>query len=95
MNVTNRINSLLAARGIPKGKFYADLSISSASFSQWSGGAIKIPKKRLEQIAEYFDMSVSELLSEEEKPAPTNEDGLDDNQRQLIQLIPFLCAKTY
>ena len=94
MNVANRINSLLAERGIDKGTFYKAVGISSASFSQWRTGISNPTQKRLEQIAEYFDMSVSELLSEEEKPAPISEDGLTDLQRALINAVPQMSDKT-
>lgn len=94
MNVINKINGLLAQRGIDKGKFYNDVGISSASFSQWKNGVAKMPKKRLEQIAEYFGMTVAELLSEDEKPAPISEDGLTDLQRALISVVPRLSDDT-
>jgi len=90
MTITNRINALLAEKGISKAQFYKDLEISSASFSQWNKGTAKIRRERLEQIARYIGVEVEELTGEIEKTAPTMQDGLTDAQKKLIASIPNL-----
>ena len=84
MTVTQKINSLLAERGIDKKTFYKDCSISSASYSQWATGKNKPRRERLEQIATYLGVPVEEITGEREKPSPITEDGLSDLQRALI-----------
>ena len=48
--IVNRINSLLAERGIDKKKFYEDCGITSASYSLWNTGKTKPRMKNLEII---------------------------------------------
>ena len=71
--IVNRINSLLAERGIDKKKFYDDCGITSASYSLWNTGKTKPRMKNLEIIADYLHVPVSYLLEgkeQKEKPAP-------------------------
>ena len=85
--IVNRINSLLAERGIDKKKFYEDCGITSASYSLWNTGKTKPRMKNLEIIADYLRVPVSYLLEgkgQKEKPAseeagfhPTLEDWLN------------------
>ena len=64
--VVNRINSLLAARGLSKTQFYKDCGISSAAMSQWNTGKTEPKRSTLEAIAKYLDTSVSYLENGEE-----------------------------
>ena len=71
--IVNRINSLLAERGIDKKTFYDDCGIASASYSLWNTGKTKPRMKNLEIITDYLHVPVSYLLEgkdEKEKPAP-------------------------
>ena len=85
--IVNRINSLLAERGIDKKKFYEDCGITSASYSLWNTGKTKPRMKNLETIAEYLHVPVSYLLEgkeQKEKPAP-DWDGLSGKDKRLIE----------
>lgn len=64
--IVARINSLLAAKGIPKQQFYKDCSITSASYSLWNTGKTNPSMKNLKIIAEYLGVSVADLLPDEE-----------------------------
>ena len=64
--IVARINSLLAAKGIPKQQFYKDCSITSASYSLWNTGKTNPSMKNLKIIAEYLGVSVADLLPDKE-----------------------------
>lgn len=64
--IVARINSLLAAKGIPKQQFYKDCSITSASYSLWNTGKTNPSMKNLKIIAEYLGVSVADLLPDED-----------------------------
>ena len=85
--IVNRINSLLAERGIDKKKFYDDCGITSASYSLWNTGKTKPRMKNLEIIADYLHVPVSYLLEgkgQKEKPDP-DWDGLSGKDKRLIE----------
>ena len=87
--IVNRINSLLAERGIDKKKFYEDCGITSASYSLWNTGKTKPRMKNLEIIADYLRVPVSYLLEgkgQKEKPALQMENGLKEIDAIFEQL---------
>ena len=93
--IVNRINSLLAERGIDKKKFYEDCGITSASYSLWNTGKTKPRMKNLEIIADYLRVPVSYLLEgkeQKEKPAQ-HWDGLKEIDAIFEQLTPSRQAK--
>lgn len=63
--ITNRINAVLAERGIDKGTFYNDCKITSAAFSQWATGKTEPRMKTLKTIADYLGVSVEYLLADD------------------------------
>lgn len=84
--IVNRINSLLAERGIDKKKFYEDCGITSASYSLWNTGKTNPRMKNLEIIADYLHVPVSYLLEgkeQKEKPAPEGE----PDKEQLLNMV--------
>ena len=87
--IVNRINSLLAERGIDKKKFYDDCGITSASYSLWNTGKTKPRMKNLETIADYLRVPVSYLLEgkeQKEKPALQMENGFDADTKELFDI---------
>ena len=94
--IVNRINSLLAERGIDKKKFYEDCGITSASYSLWNTGKTKQRMKNLEIIADYLHVPVSYLLEgkgQKEKPALQMENGLKEIDAIFEQLTPSRQSK--
>lgn len=90
--IVNRINSLLAERGIDKKTFYDDCGITSASYSLWNTGKTKPRIKNLEIIADYLHVPVPYLLEgkeQKEKPAP-DWDGLSPAKQKLLDMIDDL-----
>ena len=94
--IVNRINSLLAERGIDKKKFYDDCGITSASYSLWNTGKTNPRMKNLEIIADYLHVPVSYLLEgkeQKENPALQMENGLKEIDAIFEQLTPSRQAK--
>ena len=65
------------------------LDCSQSTVAAWLSDASVPSRSRKKQISELFGVSV-EYLDGNEKPAPTNEDGLTASQKELIQLLPTL-----
>jgi len=75
----NRINALLAEKGIEKRTFYSDCGITSSAFSQWATGKTTPREKKLREIAEYLGVTFEYLINEkEETPTAFTDDGLTD-----------------
>lgn len=74
--IVNRINALLAEKGVTKREFYEACGITSASYSLWNQGKTSPRRKNLEIIAAYLNTSADYLqtgLGEKEKaPADTS-----------------------
>lgn len=92
--IVARINSLLAAKGIPKQQFYKDCSITSASYSLWNTGKTNPSMKNLKIIAEYLAVSVADLLPDEElvpqegiKKDPIPKDEAEDSETAELREI--------
>ena len=92
--IVARINSLLAAKGIPKQQFYKDCSITSASYSLWNTGKTNPSMKNLKIIAEYLGVSVADLLPDEElvpqegiKKDPIPKDEAEDSETAELRDI--------
>ena len=62
MNTIEIINDLLKEKGISASKMMKDLGFSSGLFSQWKKGLQNPSRKKLEMIAQYFNVSVDYLL---------------------------------
>lgn len=78
--IVARINSLLAAKGIPKQQFYKDCGITSASYSLWNTGKTNPSMKNLKIIAEYLGVSVADLLPGEESSAGIKKDPIPKDE---------------
>lgn len=92
--IVARINSLLAAKGIPKQQFYKDCSITSASYSLWNTGKTNPSMKNLKIIAEYLGVSVADLLPDGElvpqegiKKDPIPKDEAEDSETAELRDI--------
>lgn len=85
--VTNRINALLAEKGIAKQDFYEGCGISSASYSLWNTGKTFPKRKSLEKVASFLNTSVDYLLTglgEKEKKPTINEGELTKKEKYDI-----------
>ena len=77
----DRFDALCKSKGVSKTKAALDAGISKSLVTKWKGNGVKIPSPEvLEKLSAYFDVSISELLGEneqKEKPAISEDDRLE------------------
>ena len=99
MDAIDRINHILALRGMTGAELTRMLGLSTAVYSQWNTKTTKPSKKNLMRVAETLGVSLEYLLYGEEKekaPVQTDErseliNGIlatanDMNMEQLLRL---------
>lgn len=83
--ITERIDGVLAERGVSKAKFYADCKITSSAYSQWNTGKTEPRPKKLKEVAEYLNVNYTWLIDgkgpKEKAPTLTNKDERDIEKR--------------
>ena len=69
-----------------------EAGLSKSLVTKWKVNKVDVPSPDvLKKLSAYFDMPVSELLGEEEKEKPSVQDeGLSDNQKELIEFAKSL-----
>ncbi len=100
MGLVDCIRSLCQANGMTLNQLEKAIGLKS-TIARWDDHDPGLDKVRL--VAQYFGLSVSELLNETEKPAPISESGSnkarllailnqlsDTNQAQLLSYAEFL-----
>lgn len=82
-----RIHCVEQQTSIPK--IEKALGYGNGSVSGWVRAKRHAPMSRIEAIAKHLGCSIDDLL-QSKTPAPKDGDGLNDTQRQLIDLIGTL-----
>lgn len=85
--------ALCKDKGIKGARMCADLGISKSLMTDLKMGRKKgVNAETAQKIASYFNVSVGYLLGEEEKEKPTiqEDDGLTENQRNLIEFVRYV-----
>lgn len=85
-NLYETISTLCEEKGIKGAKMCTDTGISKGLLTDLKmGRRTGVSAVTAQKIASYFDVSVGYLLGEEEKEEkPTEDDGLSENMRKLI-----------
>lgn len=58
----NRIRQLRTARGLSLAGLAAEMFVHESTVSRWESGESGIPDHRKQQLAEFFEVSVLELM---------------------------------
>lgn len=86
-----RIDPAIKESGLSDAEIERRAGIPAKTISKWRHTALKSYVDYIPQLSTVLQKSESYLLGvEEEKPAPTNEDGLTEAQREFIRLVPTL-----
>lgn len=83
-----RIQTLCKSKGVSGSRMCLDLGLSKSTMSDLKYGRTKgMTANTAQKIASYFDVSVDQLLGDEDKKEkPTAQgDGLTKNQRMLME----------
>jgi transcriptional regulator with XRE-family HTH domain len=92
MEPIDRINHVLALRGMTGAELTRTLGLSTAVYSQWNTKSTKPSKKNLIRVAEVLEVDPEYLISgDEKKPAPEGE--LSEERREVLSMIDGMSNK--
>lgn len=90
-----RIKNLRRMSGETQESIAALIGITRGAYANIENGKREPDIKTMTILANHFDVTIGYLLGrtdEKEKPTPVSEDGLDDQDRQLMELMKLLTA---
>nr|DAQ50146.1 MAG TPA: Repressor protein CI [Caudoviricetes sp.] len=80
------LNKLMVRENLKQSDLVLKLKVSKAQVSDWCAGK-NIPRSNyLAALVDLFGCRLSELMSEKQ-PAPTNGDGLSEEDKRLLMMI--------
>lgn len=79
-------------KGLTMKELGEKVGVSESAISQYETGKREADFETLLKIGEVLDCSIDYLLrgEQEKKPTPVSEDGLDEQDRQLVELMKLL-----
>lgn len=83
------------SKGLTMKELGEKVGVSESAISQYETGKREADFETILKIGEVLDCSIDYLLrgaEKEEKPVPTDGDGLDEQDRQLVELMKLLTA---
>ena len=82
---------LCKQRGVSMSAAAMEAGLSKSLVTKWKVNKVDVPSPDvLKKLSVYFGMPVSELLEEDKKEQSTEDDGLFENQRVLIEFAKSL-----
>ena len=86
----SEIKKACAVKGLTLAELERKIGLGNGVIARWQTAKGSPQVDHLALIAKELDTSLDLIAFGKEKTAPTNEDGLNAIQRQLVQLIPLL-----
>lgn len=80
-------SELCAKKGVSCKRAAEDIGLSNSITTKWKKTGATPSGKTLNKIANYFGVSISELLGKEEKEKSPDEFVLTEGEKKLIQLL--------
>lgn len=80
----DRLDALCAERGITVTELMKELGLSPSSASRWKAKGYSPSRSASKQIADYFGITVRELMDGKKESAPP-EDGTDDELANILE----------
>ena len=82
------------SKGLTMKELGEKVGVSESAISQYETGKREADFETILKIGEVLDCSIDYLLrgEQEKKPTPVSEDGLDEQDRQLVELMKKLSA---
>lgn len=92
MEHSQKVLNYMDSMGISAYKIHKSTGISESTFSKWRAKPTsKIDSSILEKISEYFNVSIDELLGNEQKNKPAAQsDGQDPKDAEIISKLDVL-----
>ena len=87
MSIADNIKRIRESHGMTQLEFAQIAGVSDKAVSTWENG-LKIPRMGpIQKISTHFGITISEILSDDEKPLSVSAEGLSDIKRELIEKI--------
>lgn len=83
--IVNRINALLMEKDIKKSKFYKDVGLTSAAFSNWNNGTNAPKLANLKRIADYLDVPLEYIAFGTVEVGKNNSLGISDEAVKIAK----------
>lgn len=91
MSLVKRVDALCKERNTTLTAIERECGLAVSSIRKWDDHSPSLTK--VMAVADALDVSVSDLIGEQQKkPTPVSEDGLDELDRQLVELMKKLSA---
>ena len=91
MSLVKRVDALCKERNTTLTAIERECGLAVSSIRKWDDHSPSLTK--VMAVADALDVSVSDLIGEQQKkPTPVSEDGLDEQDRQLVELMKRLSA---
>lgn len=87
--MARNIKKYMERKGVSNQMLCDDLGIKYTTFMDWIKGVTYPRIGKVEAMAQYFGCEKSDLIEDKENQ-PTETDGLDDLDRQLVALLKLL-----
>ncbi len=87
MDAIDKINAILAKKGMNGAELERKIGASNSVYSQWNTRTTKPSKKSLLKVAEALEVDISEILPDKETIKPTQAGELTEAQREAIDLV--------
>lgn len=91
MTTGERIKVLRLRLGMSQSELGAKIGVKTPAIYKYENGlVVNLKRSTIEKLANALNTTPSYLMGfdDEKEPTPENEDGLDDLDRQLIELLP-------
>lgn len=87
MTIGDKIRLHRKALGLTQTELGEKLGVKTNAVSKWECGRVDdIPTSKIKAMAKLFDVQPSYLI-DEKQPAPTNGDGLNEEDKRLLMMI--------
>lgn len=92
MTSIKKVNMLLIENGMTGAELCRIIDVSNGVYSQWNTGRNKIGIKNLKKIADVFNVSVSDLLDDDNENPVINSDNGYDEKRKIVNEMFDQCS---
>lgn len=87
MTIGDKIRLHRKALGLTQTELGEKLGVKTNAVSKWECGRVDdIPTSKIKAMAKLFDVQPSHLI-DEKQPAPTNGDGLAEDDKRIIEFL--------
>lgn len=87
MDAIDKINRLLALKGMSGAELEKRIGVSNSVYSQWNTKATKPSSKSLLKVAAALDVDVNDITADKDEKKPTIDGELTDLQQEAVELI--------